>query len=228
MSVKAYFQQLLQEPDLMLTLSDLGNVSILIFLFRSIYQKKTASGLSFQSHYSMLLVYFIRYIISIITPDSLVTLILRSLCFTGYLSLTLIFLTKMASPTQKRYDTFKFHYVFLIGFALSLTFNNGNFSKNFFIELSYWIDSISLFSQVILLQNTHRSGIIDSRSLIFLTVFRVFASLFAFSDTFKKNHINLTATSFFLFGISMFSLIFYIHTFRTQSTQRFTILEHFH
>ena len=90
--------------------------------------------------------------------------------------------TKLRRRSDRKVDTLKWFYLILPSLALTLLLAGSAEHGTQMILFSNWLDVLSIFPQIVLTRNSHRTGVITLTCLIFWSVFRSISSIMYFTQ----------------------------------------------
>jgi ER lumen protein retaining receptor len=148
-------------------------ISILILLYKML-SKHTAQGVSGKTQICYFVVFCTRYVNGTFFIPPLYNIIFRFLFVGSSLLIVAVMHTSLRLTYEKRHDTFRITFIFLVSAVLSWLRIGRQSVQAFAWTFSLWVESVAILPQMILLGRSRRTDVLNREYVFFLSLYRVF------------------------------------------------------
>lgn len=165
-------------------LADFSHLISIIILYYSMFKKKSCAGVSLRTHILYLSVYLCRYVNSNLFNPPVYNIIFKLFYISSSIGVIALLLTKFNATYEKRHDSFRIIYIYILCVFPALIAEWGSFSR-ILVAYSLWLEAFAILPQIVLITRTIKVDIMNYNYIFFLSIYRLFYLLNWLYDTLR-------------------------------------------
>lgn len=155
-------------------LADLSHLISIVILLYKMFKKKSCVGVSLKTHILYLTVYVFRYVNETMFAKPYYNVFFKIFYISSSILIITLILTKFKATYEKRYDTFRITFIYIICIPLAY-FTSPRKTRLYLLHsYSLWIEAFSILPQLFLLVRSRKVNIMNQEYIFFLSIYRLF------------------------------------------------------